>query len=153
VPAADDAAPSVFARRRLACKTCGLSRYAAGQEFRLFRGRSEATDPYFGLPLWLQTGTRHGWVTDPRNPAGIRVGDIYEDCSFHPVLCTEIDDDGAVVLSGISLIDGTFPRSCDAQYCAPVRIPVEDVMAIKNDLPAHTRRRQAELRAVGRETE
>ncbi|MFF0066772.1 hypothetical protein ACFYRC_35720 [Streptomyces sp. NPDC005279] len=41
----------------------------------------------------------------PHNPAGIRVGDVYEDCSFHPVLCTEIDDDGGVVLSGISLID------------------------------------------------
>ncbi|CBG71820.1 hypothetical protein SCAB_47661 [Streptomyces scabiei 87.22] len=87
-------------------------------------------------------------ATDPRNPAGIRVGDIYEDCSFHPVLCTEIDDDGWVVLSGISLIDGTFPRSCDAQHCAPVRIPVEEVMTIKNDLPAYTRRRQTELRAA-----
>ncbi|WEH16924.1 hypothetical protein [Streptomyces sp. VNUA24] len=64
-------------------------------------------------------------ATDPRNPAGIRVGDIYEDCSFHPVLCTEVDDDGWVVLNGISLIDGTFPRSCDAQHCAPVRIPLE----------------------------
>ncbi|MEV7340625.1 hypothetical protein [Streptomyces sp. NPDC093544] len=92
-------------------------------------------------------------VTDPRNPAGIRVGDIYEDCSFHPVLCTEIDNDGGVVLSGISLIDGTFPRSCDAQFCAPIRIQVEDVMAIKNDLEAYASRRQAELRAGGRESE
>jgi hypothetical protein len=87
-------------------------------------------------------------ATDPRNPAGIRVGDIYEDCSFHPVLCTEVDDDGWVVLSGISLIDGTFPRSCDARHCAPVRIPVEKVMTIKNDLPAYIHRRQTELRAA-----
>jgi hypothetical protein len=78
-------------------------------------------------------------------PAGIRVGDVYEDCFFHPVLCTEIDDDGWVVLSGISLIDGTFPRSCDAQYCAPIRIPVEEVMAVKSDLEGYTRRRKAEL--------
>ncbi|MFE5537274.1 hypothetical protein [Streptomyces sp. NPDC056492] len=84
---------------------------------------------------------------DPRNPAGIRVGDIYEDCSFHPVLCTEIDDDGWVVLSGVSLIDGTYPRSCDAQYCGPIRIPVEEVMAIKQDLQGYSRRRKAELNA------
>ncbi|NEA54282.1 hypothetical protein G3I60_08990 [Streptomyces sp. SID13666] len=84
-------------------------------------------------------------VIDPRNPAGIRVGDIYEDCSFHPVLCTEIDDDGAVVLSGISLIDGSFPRSCDGQYCAPIRIRVEEVMVIKRDLASYVSRRQIEL--------
>ncbi|MFC4611950.1 MULTISPECIES: hypothetical protein [Streptomyces] len=85
---------------------------------------------------------------DPRNPAGIRVGDIYEDCSFHPVLCTEIDDDGGVVLSGISLIDGSFPRSCDGHYCWPIRIPVEEVMTIKCDLEGYARRRKAELDAA-----
>ncbi|WP_406303897.1 hypothetical protein OHA61_18105 [Streptomyces sp. NBC_00885] len=90
---------------------------------------------------------------DPRNPAGIRVGDVYEDCSYHPVLCTEIDDDGGVVLSGISLIDGSFPRSCDGRHCAPIRIPVEDVMAIKRDLQCYVRRRKAELSASARETE
>lgn len=87
-------------------------------------------------------------VIDRRNPAGIRVGDIYEDCSFHPVLCTEIDDDGAVVLSGISLIDGSFPRSCDGQYCSPIRIRVEQVMAIKRDLAGYVSRRQIELGAA-----
>jgi hypothetical protein len=33
---------------------------------------------------------------DPRNPAGIRVGDVYEDCSFHPVLCIKRDLEGYV---------------------------------------------------------
>ncbi|MBP2584737.1 hypothetical protein J3A78_005215 [Streptomyces sp. PvR006] len=61
-PTADGSAPSVFARRRLVCRACGLSRDAAGEGFRLFRGRGEATDPYFGLPLWLQAETRHGWL-------------------------------------------------------------------------------------------
>lgn len=29
----------------------------------LYRGRAEpATDPYFGVRLWLQAETRHGWV-------------------------------------------------------------------------------------------
>jgi hypothetical protein len=58
-------------------------------------------------------------VMDPRNPAGIRVGDVYEDCSFHPVLCTEIDDDGGVVLSGISLIDGSFLARATANTARP----------------------------------
>ncbi|MBT2445620.1 hypothetical protein J7F03_00660 [Streptomyces sp. ISL-43] len=84
-------------------------------------------------------------ATDPRNPAGIRVGDVYEDCFFHPVLCTGIEDNCGLVLSGVSLIDGTYPRSCDALYCAPVRIPVEVVMEIKRDLAAYEARRKAEL--------
>ncbi|MEU3917841.1 hypothetical protein [Streptomyces sp. NPDC029004] len=91
---------------------------------------------------------------DPSNPAGIQVGDVYEDCSFHPVLCTEIiDEGGAVALRGISLIDGSFPRSCDGRHCGPIRIPVEGVMAIKRDLECYVRRRKAELSAAARETE
>jgi hypothetical protein len=82
---------------------------------------------------------------DPRNPASIRVGDIYEDCSFHPVLCTEIDAKDDVVLSGISLIDGTFPRSCDGKYCAPIPIRIEDVMTIRSDLDAYRKKRTTEL--------
>jgi hypothetical protein len=61
-PATDGSDPSVFARRRLVCRACGLTREAAGRGFALFRGRGEATDPYFGLPLWLQAETRHGWL-------------------------------------------------------------------------------------------
>ena len=40
--------------------------------------------------------------------AGLGVGQIYEDCAFHPVLCTEllVDDDEMI---GISLIDGSWP--------------------------------------------
>lgn len=72
--AAEDTAPSVFARRRLVCRTCGLSRDAAGRGFRLFRGRGEATDPYFGLPLWLQTEVRPGrlWAYNPEHLELIR---------------------------------------------------------------------------------
>ncbi|MFE7212852.1 hypothetical protein ACFU93_23210 [Streptomyces sp. NPDC057611] len=83
-------------------------------------------------------------TTDPGNPNGIQVGDIYEDCSFHPVLCTAVDEVAGVVLSGISLIDGTFPRSCDALHCGPIRIRV--VMAIKRDFDGYARRRKGELR-------
>ena len=56
-----DEAISIFARRRLICRACGLSRDAAGG-LCLFRGSGEATDPYFGLPLWLQVEKRNGWL-------------------------------------------------------------------------------------------
>ncbi|RSS34493.1 hypothetical protein [Streptomyces sp. WAC08241] len=88
-------------------------------------------------------------TTTPGNPNGIQVGDIYEDCSFHPVLCTAVDEVAGTVLSGVSLIDGSSPRSCDALYCGPVRIPVEEVMAIKQDLEGYARRRMEELRGGG----
>lgn len=84
---------------------------------------------------------------DPGNPNGIQIGDIYEDCSFHPVLCTAVDEVAGVVLSGVSLIDGSFPRSCDALHCGPIRIRVEEVMAIKQDLEGYARRRKEELHA------
>jgi hypothetical protein len=42
---------------------------------------------------------------------GIGVGDIFEDCAFHPVLCLGADYQQND-LWGISLIDGTYPRSC-----------------------------------------
>ena len=71
---------------------------------------------------------------DPGNPNGIQVGDIYEDCSFHPVLCTAVDEVAGIVLSG-------------ALHCGPIRIRVEDVMTIKQDLEGYARRRKEELRA------
>lgn len=44
----------------------------------------------------------------------IAVGDIYEDCALHPVLCTQVGMErvGDPELTGISLIDGSYPRSC-----------------------------------------
>ncbi|WP_210592198.1 hypothetical protein [Streptomyces sp. GESEQ-35] len=60
-PVFREASPSLFAQRRLVCRACGLARHAT-DGLRLFRGTGEAVDPYFGLPLWLQAETRHGWV-------------------------------------------------------------------------------------------
>ena len=39
-------------------------------------------------------------------------GDIYEDSAFHPCLCIEANKDD---IWGISLIDGSYPRSEDSQ--------------------------------------
>ncbi|MEV1008529.1 hypothetical protein [Streptomyces sp. NPDC049881] len=66
VPAPGDSrpgGPALFRPRRLVCRRCGLSRRWNGCVVTLSPGTVRAaTDPYFGLPLWLQTGTRHGWV-------------------------------------------------------------------------------------------
>lgn len=44
------------------------------------------------------------------------IGDIYEDCSYHPVRCTEINYEGDDI-SGVSLLDGSGPRSCSLTHC------------------------------------
>ncbi|MDX1535278.1 MAG: hypothetical protein R3346_00750 [Candidatus Spechtbacterales bacterium] len=59
-------------------------------------------------------------------------GDIYLDCFNHPVLCTEaIDDDfGGMDLVGISLLDGSAPRSCSTRHCSVLKITVEEAKII-----------------------
>ncbi|MFK4066532.1 hypothetical protein [Streptomyces sp. NPDC029674] len=53
----------LFAPRRLVCPNCGTSKEWGGGCVSLHRDwYAPATDPYFNLPLWLQTETRHGWV-------------------------------------------------------------------------------------------
>ncbi|MGW7420636.1 hypothetical protein ACWGJB_11305 [Streptomyces sp. NPDC054813] len=66
VPAPEDSAPGgwiLFRPRRLVCRGCGLSRVWSGRQVTLSPGTvRSATDPYFGLPLWLQAETRNGWL-------------------------------------------------------------------------------------------
>ena len=57
------------------------------------------------------------------------VGDIYLDCSYHPVIVTEVErclsrQPGAwdYDLAGVSMIDGSWPRSCSVYHCAPEKI-------------------------------
>ncbi len=42
--------------------------------------------------------------------ADLRPGEIYEDTCYHPCLCIAVDNGAAL---GISLIDGSYPRSAD----------------------------------------
>ncbi|WP_327699010.1 hypothetical protein [Streptomyces sp. NBC_00459] len=53
----------LFASRRLVCGGCGLSRSWSGRSV-MFSGSTAAParDPYFQIPVWLQTETRHGWL-------------------------------------------------------------------------------------------
>jgi hypothetical protein len=46
-----------FAPRRLVCSACGLTREWSGNQI---TGHTDARDPYFGLPLWLQTHSAGG---------------------------------------------------------------------------------------------
>ncbi|WP_284434824.1 hypothetical protein [Streptomyces sp. TUS-ST3] len=66
VPAPEDASPGgriLFTPRRLVCHGCGLSRVWSGRLVTLSACTAQpATDPYFGMPLWLQVETRHGWL-------------------------------------------------------------------------------------------
>ncbi|MFY1618125.1 hypothetical protein [Micromonospora sp. WMMD736] len=77
-------------------------------------------------------------------PGDINPGDIYEDCSFHPVLCTHNDGE---VLMGISLIDATTPRTCDLKHCGVIKLSLDDVNAAPADWPAYLVRRTAEFGA------
>ena len=52
----------------------------------------------------------------------IGVGDIYLDCAYHPVVCEEANGDD---ITGVSMVDGSRPRSCSIKYCAPAKMTKE----------------------------
>ncbi len=66
---------------------------------------------------------------------GIRVGDIFEDCAFHPVLCLGVDyqDDN---IWGVSLIDGSYPRSCSLLFCGVRKLSLDEAWKIKTRGPS-----------------
>jgi hypothetical protein len=72
--------------------------------------------------------------------AEIVPGVLYEDCGYHPVLCTRasIEEDE---LTGISLLDGSI-RSCSMLHCGAEVLDLAQVLAIKADFAAHIARRQ-----------
>lgn len=70
------------------------------------------------------------WIMSRFNPKAIRPGDFYEDCSYHPVVCTQNDRGD---LYGISLIDGTGPRGCSAFHCGPIKMTVSQVLYVKKN--------------------
>lgn len=52
--------------------------------------------------------------------ADLFVGDFYEDCRYHPMVCVSIDRvDGELI--GISLIDGKLDR-CDYYHCGIAKL-------------------------------
>ena len=55
----------------------------------------------------------------------LKPGDIYEDCFYHPCLCVfvSLEDDE---IQGISLVDGTYPRSCSVEHCGVRKLTVDE---------------------------
>jgi hypothetical protein len=76
-----------------------------------------------------------------RPEALIKAGMIYEDCSYHPVLCTHasIEDDE---LEGISLLDGRI-RACSMFHCGAELLTIQHVLVIKKDFDGYVASRQA----------
>jgi len=64
----------------------------------------------------------------------IKPGDIYESCSYHPVLCLGVDYKGDEIW-GVSLIDGSFPRSCSLVHCGVRKLTPKQAWAIKRGGP------------------
>jgi len=87
----------------------------------------------------------------------VRPGQIYEDCDHHPVLCYAAEpvhnlapswrhplrglawfpDDWDIM--GISLLDGSRPRSCSARHCRPRRVSVDQAVSVRGAWEASQR--------------
>ena len=62
-------------------------------------------------------------------------GDLYEDCSFHPVVCVEVDS-GRDEIFGISLIDGSYMRNCSLRFCGVRKLTIAQAWKIRRYGPA-----------------
>ena len=65
-------------------------------------------------------------------PLVIVPGDLYEDCAYHPCLCVAVE---GMEVSGISLIDGSWPRSCDLGMCGVRKLTVAEAWQWKHAGP------------------
>ena len=65
-------------------------------------------------------------ATEVHDVTDLKPGDIYEDCAYHPCLCVFVgpEDDDEVL--GMSLIDGTHPRSCSVQHCGIRKLTIDE---------------------------
>ena len=81
-------------------------------------------------------------VPASRGSHSFALGALYEDCAYHPCLCTLVRDGRE--LEGISLIDGSAPRGCSVEHCGPEPLSVAQAVVIKRH-----HQRYAELRARG----
>lgn len=76
-----------------------------------------------------------------REQLSLVVGDIYEDCAYHPVLCISVDYENDDI-SGISLIDGSYPRSCSLRHCGVRKLTVEEAWQIRRKGPSDPEARE-----------
>jgi len=76
-----------------------------------------------------------------REELDVAVGDIFEDSACHPVLCTSVDYENDDI-SGISLIDGSYPRSCSLRHSGVRKLTVEEAWEIRREGPAEPELRE-----------
>ncbi len=102
-----------------------------------------ATDPSLVTRIYPHRPPKDSAVRGPGDATSrIRPGEIYEDCAFHPVLCTAVAGDE---VRGISLVDGSIPRVCSMTTCGVMQLSVGEAAAVRSDWPAHAQRRQARI--------
>ena len=68
----------------------------------------------------------------------IKPGEFYEDCSYHPCVCvgSSLEHDE---IWGISLIDGTHPRSCSFRHCGVRKLTIAEVWEWRSQGPPEVR--------------
>jgi hypothetical protein len=60
----------------------------------------------------------------------LKIGDYYEDCAYHPCICTHISEADDEV-QGISLVDGSYPRACSVTHCDLHLLSLEEAISWK----------------------
>jgi hypothetical protein len=73
---------------------------------------------------------------DITQPGELHPGELFEDCRYHPCLCTEVggDDDPSGVW-GISLVDGR-PVGCSVLHCGLRKLTLAEAVRWKQEGPA-----------------
>jgi hypothetical protein len=71
----------------------------------------------------------------------IKPGDIYESCSYHPVLCLGVNYKQDEIW-GVSLIDGSYPRSCSLLHCGVRKLSPKQAWQIKMTGPLDAEARE-----------
>ena len=68
-------------------------------------------------------------------------GDIYESCSYHPVLCLGVDYKKDEIW-GVSLINGHHPMSCSLVHCGIRKLSPKQAWHIKIHGPSEPEERE-----------
>jgi hypothetical protein len=63
--------------------------------------------------------------TDIKDAEELQLGDYYEDCAYHPCLCTGTS---LGTVEGISLVDGSYPRNCGVPQCGVRKLTVKEAI-------------------------
>ena len=82
----------------------------------------------------LQRFWKRGYAFDMptrlKSYRNIKPGDFYEDCALHPCLCIRVSAE-AEEIEGVSLIDGSFPRTCSLNEGEVLKLTCEEALERK----------------------